>query len=53
MGAFGSFAEATSAWLQVERTIETYPERVRAYDDIYGAFKELYPALKSTFSLGT
>jgi sugar (pentulose or hexulose) kinase len=53
MGAFGSIAEATGAWLHVERTIEPYPERVRAYDDIYGTFKELYPALKSTFSLGT
>jgi len=49
-GAFESILEATDAWLHVERTIEPDPARVRAYDDIYGAFKELYPALKSTFA---
>ena len=49
-GAFGSIAEATDAWLHIERTIEPNPERVRVYDDIYGAFKKLYPAIKPTFS---
>jgi len=49
-GAFGSIREATNAWLHVERTIEPDPARVRAYDEIYVAFRELYPALRKSFS---
>jgi xylulokinase len=52
-GAFDSILEATDAWLQVERTIAPDPARVGVYDDIYGAFRELYPALKPTFSKNT
>ena len=49
-GAFGSIGEATDAWLHVERTIEPDPARVEAYDEIYGAFRQLYPALRKSFS---
>jgi xylulokinase len=49
-GAFGSIGEATHAWLHVERTVEPDHARVRGYDEIYGAFRELYPALKKSLS---
>jgi len=49
-GAFGSIEEVAKAWLHSERTVEPDPTRARTYDDLYGAFKELYPALKASFT---
>ena len=45
-GVFASAEEAVAACVRVERRIEPEPEWTAAYEDAYGRYGRLYPALK-------
>jgi len=44
---FGSASAAARELVHVTRTVETRPAMVAAYDEVFGRYRELYPALSS------
>jgi xylulokinase len=48
-GDFPDVPTATDAMIRKEEQTNPNPDAVRRYDDLYGAFREVYPALKHTF----
>jgi xylulokinase len=49
-GVFDDLAEAADEFVSVVTTAEPNPAVRNAYDDGYGLFRELYPALKKPFA---
>jgi len=48
-GAYSSVEAACEAAVQVTGSTLPSPEQVKAYDKIYPLYRELYPALTSSF----
>jgi len=49
-GLFHDLADAADELVHIATTAEPDSERVRVYDEFYGIFRSLYPALKERFS---
>ena len=49
-GHFGSVQDAVHAWSREDEVVEPIPNRVRVYDELYGAYGTLYPSLKERFA---
>lgn len=49
-GIYSSVEEACSAVVKVSRGASVIEENARAYERYYGVYRDLYPALKSTFA---
>jgi xylulokinase len=49
-GVYRDFAEAMAAVVQVEREFVPNPANRQIYDDLYGVFLGLYPALRERFA---
>lgn len=49
-GMFGDVESAVQAHVRTSVVAEPSPERVAEYDDIYGAYRRLYPALRERFA---
>ena len=49
-GTFGSIPEATDSWVSPKDRTDLDPERARVYDELYGAYRQLYPSLKDRFT---
>ena len=50
VGVYRDFAEAKAAVVEVQREFLPNPANRQIYDDLYGVFLELYPALKRAVS---
>jgi xylulokinase len=51
-GEFESVGEAGKAWLTDLRRVEPEAAVRTAYDDAYGRYRDLYPALREMFAAG-
>ena len=49
-GMFGSVDDAVQSCIASERTSEPNPKMSAMYDELYGAYRRLYPALKDEFA---
>ncbi len=49
-GIFGAITEAIDAWVATEPVSDPAPARVRAYDELYQEWRELYPSLEARFA---
>jgi xylulokinase len=49
-GLLPSIQEGADRWLHVEAAAEPNPEDVAIYDELYGNYRDLYPALKDRFA---
>ena len=49
-GHFGSVQDAVDAWSREDEFVEPIPNRVRVYDELYAAYRALYPSLKERFA---
>ena len=50
-GIFAPVEEAADQWVSIGETAEPDAAGVRAYDDLYQRYRELYPALKERFAV--
>jgi xylulokinase len=48
LGVYSGREEAVSAMVRVARRFEPDPSRARIYNELYAAFRRLYPALRET-----
>jgi xylulokinase len=51
-GEFEGVGEAGKAWLTDLRRVEPEAAVRTAYDDAYGRYRDLYPALREMFAAG-
>ena len=49
-GHFGSIEEACGELVKVSSVTEPIPENVKRYNDYYGSYRELYPALRDMYA---